>query len=265
MAVEISHLEVFNNIVRFKNILEEPHRKISLSDEDRSYPILLNRKTGDLRFLEAAEMQQAPPSGWKRGEIHVREKGKRIYLEFLDEKSSHLKAEELAPFAWRILQETSEALNQMLAAHGASHQTSQGALWEKTALKDLSQIHLSNPHHGLIEMLPGWRGRLGRVEAELILEGMPVGSYLLREGDTGTRGLVLHLSEANKVSLRAYLCTVVEARGKVSDLLLLQSGTRWTWYRDNPDLHDSEYEFFPSPGSALHKIHHRARHPMKGN
>jgi hypothetical protein len=258
MAVEISHLEVFNNIVRFKNILEEQDATGAFS-HDRAYPVLFNCKTGDVRFFEKRE-QGTTLAGWKKGEIHVREQGKRVYLEFLDERQGALQPQELAPFAWRILQETSQALNHMLAQEGLA----KDALPEAAALKDLSQIHISVPHHGRIETLPGWQGKLSRMEAEQFLERMEAGSYLLREGDFGTQGLVLHLSEANKMPLKGYLCTILEAHGKVSDVLLLQNGNRWTWYRDNPDLHDAEYEFFHSPESALHKVHHRARYPIKG-
>ena len=56
MAVQISRREVFNNIIRFKdNLLERRQDGAAAWAEERSYPVLLNKRTGDIRFTQKIE------------------------------------------------------------------------------------------------------------------------------------------------------------------------------------------------------------------
>ena len=132
---------------------------------------------------------------------------------------------------------------------------------EESVLQDLSDIHLA-PHPSNIEDLPGWVGPINRFQAEDILRGQALGTYLLREADAQLSETALCLSHENKIHVHAYLCTVMESQEKISDILILHTPKGWIFYRDNPDLADSEYEYFRSPHALLTHLGQRARRPI---
>jgi len=243
-VMHISRREVLNNIIRFKdNLLERPGQ---LNKQKRSYRGLLNEETGDIRFSGKIP----GPEHWKEIQIDV-ETGKRNEgcFQILDSRDKPLDPKQMALLAWRILQETMETLNQIASRHPSE---TKEMLPEEAAVQDLSEIHFS-PFQS-IEEIPGWVGPIDRMEAERLLKNKPIGTYLLRDGLDIAKVIARELADSNKMKVRSYICTVVEPEKKISDILLLLTDKGWILYRDNPDLHDSEYVYRNSPVELLHRL-----------
>ncbi|HSX11142.1 MAG TPA: SH2 domain-containing protein [Chlamydiales bacterium] len=266
MAQEISRREVMNNLIRFKDHLLEK-RDEEVREGSRVYRVLLNCRTGDLRFtqkISALErhiarkgMKREAPEDWKEIQIIVQQK--TAHFEMRDASNRSLKPTEIEPLAWKIASETLDVLNNLAETVKGTHV---GLLPEEAALLDLSSIHLATPRER-IEDLSGWQGSISRMDAEQRLVGKPVGTYLLREGDEITVSISFHFAEENRLSIHPYLLTVVEQEGKIVDILLLQTSRGWTLYHDDPNLKDPVlYQYHASPQALLHTLHQVARQPL---
>lgn len=270
MAVQISRREVFNNIVRFKdNLLERRQDGVSMLNEERSYPVLLNKKTGDIRFTQKIESieHKIPRRGkhggtaadWKEIQIDVKMKNGSVLFDICDEAHRHLKPDGIEPLAFRVISETLEVLNRI--AH--EHRPTMGEwLPEEEVLQDLSDIHLA-PLASRIDDLPGWLGSVRRIDAEKILENRANGTYLLRKADPDTIAIAFHLSEENKMVVEPYICTVVESHEKISDILLLRTDKGWTEYKDEPNLFSPIYTYHTNPQGLLLQLNYRVKHPLQ--
>ena len=262
------HPEVLKNLVRFKEALRDELRLHKGQDRapERSYQVLVNCRTGDMRFLEKIGASSSLPTpaqetlDWWNARLVVTVKsGKVLFTLFNDHEKAHQRAA-LAQLAWRILCETLTVLNCKAKEMNAA--TSQGTLPEEAVLHNLSSIDLSKPGEA-IEELPGWSGALDRMAAEARLEGHVPGTYLLREADEVTRAAI-PLVEAHPGSwLHFYVLTAVTEDRRMIDVLLLQTHQGWTVHQDNPDLGDSAYAFYSSPRALLLSLGPIARHPMR--
>lgn len=273
MVIEITRREVLNNIIRFKDNLSEK-RESGASQrqnrpEARTYPVLVNRRTGDMRFAEKISNLEHRISNhgkkkgvledWKEIRIVVEEEASGIHFEVTDIQGRPINPKDLEPLSWRIASETLEVLNKK--GKGVPHITGT-MLPEEYALQDLSTIHLA-PEQGRIEDLPGWHGHISRIEAEKSLTDKPVGTYVLRDGDQITMSITFHLEEENHIPLHTYVLTVVEREKKISDYMIIHTNKGWTFYHDNPDLADLiEYAFHSTVSGLLMSFHHTARTPL---
>ncbi len=280
MAYEISRREVLNNLIRFKdNLLEMRGEDRGYKDEgreeeekkkkgERTYRVLLNRKTGDMRFakkisaLESHIARKGKESieDWKEIRIVVQQKGSRAaHFEVRDQRDQSLKPADLDPLAWKIASETLDILNEKAKEVNGTH----AEMWaEEVVLMDLSSIHLTQEKER-IEDLPGWMGSVSRMDAERRLSGKAVGTYLLREGDEITVSIAFHFSEENLLAIHPYLLTVVETEEKIADILFLQTNKGWTLYRDDPNLKDGAlYHYHTSARALLQSLGNLARYPL---
>jgi hypothetical protein len=277
MDIEISRREVLNNLIRFKDTLlemradEEKTRwgelKQISKEGDRSYKVLLNRHTGDMRFAQKIsslqkhfpQKRQERGEDWKEVRIRVISRANdKTRFEVVDDQNHSLTEKGLDPLAWRIAYETVDVLN--LKAKETNN-VSEDLLPEEWVLKDLTNIHLSSPKNR-IEDLPGWRGAIDRIEAEKILHGRPVGSYVLRHGDKTTEIIAFQIGETNRILVHPFLLTLVEGDKKITDLLLLQTSKGWIHYQDDPDLRNPFYKYHLTPESMIQTFHSRARFPV---
>jgi hypothetical protein len=237
----------------------------------RIYKVLLNRRTGDLRFAQKISAlehrisrkgnQKEAPEDWKEIRVIVQQKASNEAAHFsvCDARGNPLKPSDIEPLAWKIASETLDVLNSRAEEAKGTHPE---MLAEEAVLLDLSSIHLAAPRER-IEDLPGWKGSISRIEAEKKLSGKPVGTYLLREGDEITLAISFHFAEENSLSIHPYLLTVVESENKIVDRLLLQTDRGWVFYHDDPNLQDSAlYRYSPSPQGLLHTVSQIARHPL---
>ncbi len=270
-AIEITRREVMNNIIRFQDTLLKSKGHPQELGKGRSYPVMLNFRTGDFRFAEEMSnlehhfaspqtiKQKAALEEWRNVQLQIWQRTKNHWeCTLCDETDHKLRPRNLEPLAWRIIEETVDVLNEILQAQAPKTTES---LPEKAALTDLSAIHLST-HPGSIEDLPGWKGPLDRFEAEASLKKAPKGTYVLRSGDEETKAVAFQLSQENGVRVKAYVCTVVESEKKISDILILHSVNGWTLYDDNPDLTDSQYIYSPSPQGVMLQLHDRAKRAL---
>lgn len=285
MAFEISRREVLNNLIRFKdNLLEirdggEGFGEKEESKEEerkgksgrRSYKLLLNRKTGDMRFakkISAMEYHISQKTGkketaeeWKEVRMIVSQQSSQspVHFEINDPHNQSLRPSDIDPLAWKIASETLDILNQK----GEEVKGVKGEMLpEEAVLEDLSSIHIGMPKEE-IDDLPGWMGSLGRIEAEKRLDQKPVGTYLLREGDEITISTSFHFAEENFLSIHPYVLTVVEKEKKISDILFLKTDKGWIFYHDDPDLKDkSVYFYYRSPRELLQSLGELVRNPV---
>ncbi len=276
MVIEITRREVLNNLIRFKdNLLEmrggggqQRERDQEKKKGGRTYKVMLNKHTGDMRFaqkISALEHHFAPKErhkgkaeDWKEVHIIVEQSASEVHFEVRDAEDHQLKAADLDPLAWRIAKETVDVLN-LKAKEIKIH--SGEMLPEEETLRDLSSIHLALLKDR-IEDLPGWAGSLGRFDAEKVLTRKPIGTYVLREGDEITISASFHLSEVNLLSVHPYIITFVDKEEKISDILLLQTDKGWTFYEDDPNLKDRAYHFHSSPQDLIQSLHHLLKHPL---
>lgn len=267
MVIEISRREVLNNLIRFKdNLLERRGKeKAKSAKKERVYKVLLNRKTGDMRFAQKiSSLERHFPKktkgrleDWKEIRLIVIEgPNQGVHFEARDLQDHELKQSDVEPLSWRISHETLEVLN---AKGGEIQSVPPEMLPEEAVLQDLSSIHLA-PQGGKIEDLPGWMGSLTRMEAEERLMNQPVGTFLLRDGDQITQSTVFHLSLSNRISSQAYVLTVVEKQSKISEYLCLHTDRGWLFYSDEPDL--KRYHFYPTAQELLLVLSPIARHPL---
>ncbi|MBS0626420.1 MAG: hypothetical protein JSS32_10250 [Verrucomicrobia bacterium] len=270
MALEITRPEVLNNLIRFKdNLLEKREGSGSFHSErtkTRVYPVLLNRRTGDMRFAEkitnlesrisAHGKKKGAAEDWKEIRITVEEESNRIRFEATDAEGRPIHPKDLEALSWQIASETIEILNLM----GKEVPQTLGSYFpEEYILRDLSKIHLASDQ-GRIEDLPGWNGHISRIEAEKKLSESPVGTYVLREGDELTMSITFHLEEENHIPLHTYILTVVEKEEKISDYLILHTNKGWTLYHDEPDL--QQYQFHSTAHSLMGAMRHTAKTPL---
>jgi hypothetical protein len=267
MAIEISRREVMNNLIRFKDTLLELHEKKKSKDskKERVYRVLLNRRTGDMRFAQKISSLEhhfhkkgkGSAEDWKEVRLIVIEReGHQVHFEVRDSANHELTATDLEPLAWRI---SSETLNVLNIKGKEVHEVSLDKLPEEIALADLSSIHLASQGER-IDDLPGWAGPLSRLEAEKKLMDKPQGTFLIREADVISHRVAEQLSLSNHLSVHPYVLTVVEKGLKISEYLILHTDKGWMVYADEPRLELSA--FYPSPPALLHALKSIARHAI---
>jgi hypothetical protein len=268
--MDVSRREVLNNIIRFKdNLLARKRGGARETPAGRSYPVLLNKKTGDLRFaqrieeiephFERTQAKQTTAKDWKEIHIEVLRKGRQIHFEIWDEAHKKLAAQGLEPLAYKVIAETLEALNRLAQEHP---EAADKPLPEEELLHDLSQIHI-DPLALRFDDQPGWLGSLTRCEAEQMLQKRPPGTYLIRAADRDTEAIVFHLSQENQMTLEAYVCTYKDHEDKISEVLLLRTPRGWTWYQDDPRLTPPHYSFYSTPQALLQSLRSKAKHPLR--
>lgn len=260
MRPEITRREVLNNLIRFKDSLLEKLPK-KHSGGERVYKVLLNRKTGEMRFpqkIKSLEYQVAKrkgklqaPNDWKEARIVVKD-----HFELRNGQNHPLEPTEVDPPARRVIRETLEVLN-------SRAQAVQGIkLLEEEVLQDLSSIDFAVEVER-IEDLPAWVGSLNREEAEKRLEGKAEGTYLIREGDPITRAIGFHFAEENHLLVHPFLLTVVEDEEKISDILIIQTSKGWTQYQDDPNLNDTMlYQYEATPDALLRGLMQIIKEPI---
>ncbi|MBX9743973.1 MAG: hypothetical protein K2X08_02040 [Chlamydiales bacterium] len=102
--------------------------------------------------------------------------------------------------------------------------------------------------------LPGWGGSISRIKAEELLADQPVGAFVLREPDKLSGCITQGLAKENHEPLQSYLLTVVEPQKKIVDYWVIHTPDGWTFYQDNPNLHDRQYQFYPNINALLDNV-----------
>lgn len=222
MAIFVSKKEVINNLNRFKNS--------QVLGGQGVFKAMVDCHTGDIQFADSLIS-----FGWKPFEVEIKNRGRGIgFFEARDVDHTPLDSNNMDPIAWAVMKETLRVLNEI------------------TTISELSEVQICPAHS--IQALPGWMGRINRFEAEYELGNRPAGTYLLRHGDEYTQVIAEQLIDGNKKIIELFVCTLTEPDDKITDLLIVRTNEGWTFYRDNPDLIDSEYIYHPTPQALLNLL-----------
>lgn len=241
-----------HNLVRFKDALLFQPR--NARGKKRTYNALLNRHTGDLKF----EKIHTDPKEWKEVRLIIHEKPGKVTFDLRDPDGNHIRHQGLAAIAWKVACELLSALNCK-----ADHLTdlSIDQLPEVRIVQDLAQEESATEHP--IEEDPAWAGHSTRLAAEALLSTRPRGTYLLRAESGMTEDIAELLSSENDLFVQVYLLTYVADVEKIVDCCILETQRGWTVYRDNPDLNDSEYTFYPNVKTLLASLNAFAKTPLR--
>ncbi len=262
--MRVSRREVFDNILKFQESVGNLHG--AGKERSGAYAVLLNRKTGDIEFSWKIDPLRLHPkmrlsgeaSEWREAQMKVEQQNGSVHFSLKDVAQNEFKGEGVEHLAFQVIRETLDALNRM-ALHTHIHA---GALSpEREVLKDLSQLSLETSSLRIDDM-PGWVGSMSRFDAEALLRKQASGTYLLRSADEGSSAIAFHLSEENRMDVRAFLCTVAQSTHKIVDILLLDTEKGWAVYRDNPDLNAVEYHYFTSLQALMHSLHSHVKRPI---
>jgi len=264
MPIEIHRHEVLNNLIRFRNsLLETRKQKSSGSQGVRSYTALVNRHTGDIRFaLNLQELKKKEFADWQEIHFLVQEKGDKISFNVSDEKGTALVPSVLDAAALRILFETLDALNQLAALYHPPKKSE--VLPEDAALQDLSPIHFSEVSESAetLQTMPGWAGKISRLDAEKRLHAKEIGTYLLREPIEIEKAALKQVSRTNKMAVDGCVLTFLAEKKKISEFLCIHTKHGWALCHDVANLNASAYQYFPTLQDLLSSVHDKIKNPI---
>ena len=265
--IKIVSAEAFKNLSRFKESLSCLSEKERANSNQRSYQVLLNCKTGEMNFpqkissFEVSHRAERRTTGGGKTEnwkpvslIVVQHSDGGVSFEVNDQ---HPQVGNLEPLARRISNETLSVLNQF--GKEISSSAPQGLAEERVLVRALTSVQRSLEGESA-EQLPGWVGRIDRLEAEEILQGKPVGTFLIRKGEDVVQLSADALSRSNREPVQLSVLTFVEQGKKISERLILQTPDGWALYTDDPQLR--EYTFYPSAQELLKAIQAIASTPI---
>lgn len=229
--IKVDHNQVLSNLHRFQSFLAEQSIYRDQRKE-RIYPMWVDLQTGVIDFKKKDDL---PISTQKELKLIVQESkdGMAHFNIEGDLSSLNLRVQAVA-------EETIKTLNLLALVLFRT-------LPEEQAIKDLSHVHLQ-PWDDQIEKFPGWHSVLQRVDAEKLLQGKPIGTYLIRSGDPITEMLI----EQYPPELTGYILTVVEENEKISDYLILKTTKGWALHRDESDLRN--YTYLPTFQALLETL-----------
>ena len=93
-----------------------------------------------------------------------------------------------------------------------------------------------------------------RVTIEKLFKDQKKGTYLITEGDSHLDEVARRLSETNQKLVLAYLFSILEKKGKVTQHLLLLSKSGWTFFQDDPNLESPVYRYFSDLEALLKTV-----------
>lgn len=246
MAIRISKQEVFNNLLQFKVSLAH------LGPRGR-YPVLLNRHTGGLRFGHT-EIDSALIGGeWEQVDlVEGKEAGHVVLRCDVIRSESDAARIQVDAAAASVLLETLKILNLL-------SEMARGAI--AAALERLEEVEVEVQRER-IESLPGWHGRMSRLEAERELEGRGSGVYLIRVDGSLIDAVANSFARANKIAVKFYLLTFNSRKGQISELMLIETQWGWTICRDDSNLASLSYSYSKSPSELLKTLGSQIQFPV---
>lgn len=255
---------VFTNLSRFKESLSRISPGILSSTSRREYKVLLDSKSGEMKFPTGIRNLQFPLSSKGKSSsqdwmnvrlIVIDENGKKTRFEIRDAQNHLLES----PDQMGVAKQTLEFLNgeaekiQAVASH---------FLPEQIALQNLSSIQVQ-ARRNEIEALPGWAGHLTIQEAENKLKNAPIGTYLVRSGDDVAL-MIDRMKMEYCFDIQPYSLIFAAEEEKISEVLILRLPWGWIQYQDEPDLRSSLYTVYKSAQELVDGLKTVARIPFRG-
>jgi hypothetical protein len=238
MKITVYNPIVRKNIELFKQLVERQTHKQERGM--RALAASINCLTGDFSFAHEAGAQKE----WKAVLLQVNDQGELELSEGAQEFLFQYTDLQLA--AYQVMLETIEKLNQILKhlrPLDAEHIYREMQRLEIEFSKDI--VHES------------WH-QVDRAEAEFLLQGHPVGTFLFRR-DEYAAILEDQLRVSLELSIKCVTLTFLGPKGKVSDLTLVRKEQHWVIYNDDPSL---EGPAFPTIYAIIEKMKIHLRIPL---
>ena len=226
MNIQVRNSSTLRNLTHLRSyVLKHPdEEKVSLLIDPMTGEMSLPQTLHDFEFLINKPRLEKRHPEHARLAIHQGKTG--MEFDLVDDLGEKRDLQQFSRGALMVITETLKVLNQLLGPH---YHTAK-ELFSHLDSVEMEELGVS------IRMRPEWRSIFSRAEAEEILEGFPVGTYLLREGDEETREFEENLMMTNGQPFRLFVVTFVDDYEKISDRLLIQRREGWAMYDDNPDL-----------------------------
>lgn len=195
---------------------------ISLLGEHRSYRVLLDAETGEMKFpqkIREINAFKGKKSSAQWQEVHLVKNHSHFEIEGADIHKQTVR---------KVIEKTLGKLN-----------------------AELQRIE--------IEKLPGWKGHITAIQAEEKLRGSKIGTYLIRSYSDVTNMIDGMKQEYDCEILSYFLVAVVDEK-KFSEVLIMNVPWGWLIFQDEPNLR--AYKVFPNPKKLLTSLESIARYPL---
>jgi hypothetical protein len=223
---------VLRNVIRLK---QEWPNQLKVGQE---FPILLNKKTGDIEFKKPSSSFPIVQEEWKELFLSVRLDGDqgdaRFYLS--NQEGQGVRSQEFELLAWQIANETINALNELIS--------------------DLvSQAKQIRKKPAFIKKA------ISRLETEKLFQGKRVGTYIITEPDQAIIEVAYRMAKSNDMVLSLYILSILEEKN-LNQYILIESDFGWTLLSDEPDLQSPVYKHFPNLPLLLRTLSPREKFPI---
>jgi hypothetical protein len=241
MRIKILDEPVRQNIEVFLQIMRRVKQKQLEKNlpNEKAFSVWLNRETGQLFFSDIREESEfLGKKEWKQiefsylyepisGEVHflVKETGEKFAL---------FKSDDLAPSAFRILRETMRILGEL-----SERLKGPSDLNTKFSVLTKMTIDAGVSHADRNVIIDCWH-HVDRLEAEALLEGLPIGTYLFRR-DPYADILEDQLEKQLHIKVKCFTLTFSGENHKISDLTVVHVDGAWEFYDDDPSLEQKRF------------------------
>jgi hypothetical protein len=259
MRIKILNKPVRQNVELFLQIL----RRVKQKQVQKSLPsqkvfvAWLNRETGQLLFAETAEESQfLQKREWKPISFSYRYDVISGEIEFFvqeaDEKQQVFHSDDMAPSAFRILQETMKIFHEI-------SQKLNGPSDFDTKISVLSKLSIDAEvsHIDRNILIDAWH-HADRTQAESLLLDRPVGTYLFRK-DPYAEVLEEQLERQLRKKINCFTLTYSQENRKISDCTLVHFEGIWEIYNDDPSLKQKK---FPDLKDLVSSMKDVLRYPL---
>lgn len=237
----IDKVQNMNVIVRNRSTVENLNRLrrfVFKHPKEQKISILIDPLTGEISLPQPIQefeiwtkQGRNEGNGFEHVTLFMHSEQGKVMVELLDESDHATNLRQFATQAILVLEETLKIINQFLGPKYSS-------VPELFLHLDSVRMELNDE----CQMRPEWHGTMQRKEAEQLLEGKPIGIYLLRQGDIETEQFEESLMHSNREPFRCYVVTFVGKNQKIVDRLLIQRSEGWALYDDDPDLNHYIYK-----------------------
>ncbi|NGX40079.1 MAG: hypothetical protein KR126chlam1_01419 [Chlamydiae bacterium] len=232
MKIAILDQKVRKNLALFKHLVKQQQRKKERFYQvaKKIYHAYVNRHTGELQFAEL-EKKELPESDWKSIVIQLRPTEDSQTFEVLSEENEGcFEWKEFDPEAYALLSKTIHILNQL----AYDPKMGKNPLWVLRHVAHL-EFELTDEENGKRSLIHGAWHSVNRYEAEHLLKGRPIGTYLFRKDEVAEL-LEETLNELFSFPITCITLTYSDWDEKVCEKTLVYKNGSWLIYDDDPTL-----------------------------
>jgi hypothetical protein len=242
MRIKILDAPVRHNVEIFLEMMRRVKQKQLQKNppSEKVFSVWLNRETGQLFFSDLkAESEYLGKKEWKPVDfsyLYEPVSGEILFLVKEGEgKEALFTSGDLTPSAFRILRETMKVLGEI----GGQLKGPSDLNTKISVLTQLS-IDAEVSHQDRNVIIDAWH-HVDRLQAESLLEGLPLGTYLFRK-DGYAAILEEQLQREHHKKIKCFTATFSSEGHKVSDLTFVHSDGAWQLYNDDPSLEQQKFD-----------------------